>query len=374
MYSSPKVFCASDLSHRSYVHFTYNKRRYRYSDGKALGIECNVASATTVTQRLQRLETLQMHIQKLLLSGWNPETLVDVNSNKLISDLQEKSIKKLIPIEVTDRHREDVLRHAAMFRDYLLENNIKLLATFDVTKDDIQPYLDTILSSTSYYMIVRNRLSCLFSYFIKAKMISINPVHHTATKKRVPQLNRAYDNDTFKLVLEYFKNNHSDLYLCSLLMYGCFLRPHEEVRNLKRNNFSPDLKVLSLDGFSNKSRKIRVIPVPKYVRELLLQREIHTLPNQQHLFTVRNKVCNEDYFSTAWKRIKKELLADNIIDQYHTLYSIRHTAAINVFNKTQDLAKLSQLMGHADVHVTTTYLRSLGILININEDDMPSLY
>ena len=49
------------------------------------------------------------------------------------------------------------------------------------------------------------------------------------------------------------------------------------------------------------------------------------------------------------------------ISQQRTLYSFRHTGAIKVYEKTGSLTVLQQVMGHADLKTSLTYLRGLEI-------------
>jgi CHAT domain-containing protein len=46
------------------------------------------------------------------------------------------------------------------------------------------------------------------------------------------------------LLLEDTKSFNENLFLCCLLTYGCLLRPHQEVRNLKWGDFSEDKKYI----------------------------------------------------------------------------------------------------------------------------------
>ena len=55
-----------------------------------------------------------------------------------------------------------------------------------------------------------------------------------------------------------------------------------------------------------------------------------------------------------------------------TLYSWRHTGAINVFEKTGSLLKLQQVMGHSDMKVSLTYLRGLEVK-QLDVEDLPEL-
>jgi site-specific recombinase XerD len=63
----------------------------------------------------------------------------------------------------------------------------------------------------------------------------------------------------------------------------------------------------------------------------------------------------------------------NLIGDEHTLYSFRHTAAINLYMKTKDLYKVQQALGHSAMTVTLTYMRSLGLINALNADDIPEL-
>jgi len=53
-----------------------------------------------------------------------------------------------------------------------------------------------------------------------------------------------------------------------------------------------------------------------------------------------------------------------------TIYSFRHTGAIDIFKRTGNITKLQKAMGHSSINVSLTYLRGLEIP-ELTEDDMP---
>jgi integrase len=59
-----------------------------------------------------------------------------------------------------------------------------------------------------------------------------------------------------------------------------------------------------------------------------------------------------------------------IIEDNHTLYSFRHSGAIEIFKRTGSLTKLQSAMGHYSLQVSLTYLRGLEVT-ELTEDDMP---
>jgi len=55
-----------------------------------------------------------------------------------------------------------------------------------------------------------------------------------------------------------------------------------------------------------------------------------------------------------------------------TLYSFRHSGAIEIFKRTGSITKLQKAMGHSSINVSLTYLRGLEVP-ELNEEDMPMI-
>ena len=146
------------------------------------------------------------------------------------------------------------------------------------------------------------------------------------------------------------------------MTYGCLLRPHREIRELTWSDFSEDLTYIHLSGNRNKSGRNRIVPVPTYIRKLLVKGERH-----HNIFSGRPTPLNQDYFKTLWSRFKRQ---SNALEQGQTLYSFRHSGAIEIFKRTGSITKLQKAMGHSSINVCLTYLRGLE-LPELKEEDMP---
>ena len=155
-----------------------------------------------------------------------------------------------------------------------------------------------------------------------------------------------------------------NLYLCCLLTYGCLLRPHQEIRLLKWENFSDDLSYINLTGSKVKSKRNRIVPVPTYIREVLKRG-----CNQNNIFSNTLQPYNKGYFSLLWRRFKS---SNPDIDKNITIYSFRHTGALEIFKRTGSITKLQKAMGHSSIRVSLTYLRGLEVP-ELNEEDMPMI-
>ena len=86
-----------------------------------------------------------------------------------------------------------------------------------------------------------------------------------------------------------------------------------------------------------------------------------------YIFTDTTTPLNEDYFKTLWSRFKR---VSKLLEQDQTLYSFRHSGAIEIFKRTGSITKLQKAMGHSSINVSLTYLRGLEIA-ELKEEDMP---
>jgi integrase len=182
------------------------------------------------------------------------------------------------------------------------------------------------------------------------------------TKKQVEVLNKPIQD--IEGTLNEIKSFNYNLYLCCLLTYGCLLRPHQEVRLLKWKDFSDDLTSIGLSGDRNKSQRNRIVPIPQYIRKILIKGN-----DENNIFSGSQTPYNESYFKGIWRRFKA---LNKCIDKDVTIYSFRHTGAINVYKKSNSINLLKEVMGHSDIKVSLTYLRGLDIP-KIKEEDMPMI-
>jgi len=123
-------------------------------------------------------------------------------------------------------------------------------------------------------------------------------------------------------------------------------------------------------GFLNQINKVwkrinssnRIVPVPSYIRDLLVKGEPH-----HNIFSGKPQPLNKDYFKTLWSRFKRQ---SNALESGQTLYSFRHSGAIEIYKRTGSLSKLQKALGHSSLAVSLTYLRGLEVS-ELEEEDMP---
>ncbi|WP_020602670.1 tyrosine-type recombinase/integrase [Spirosoma spitsbergense] len=373
MFSTPTQFLSSDPSQRCFVKFIYDGKPFRLYNGKPLGITCFPNRKKSLTDKQRELQRLLEATYKALQVGWCPGTVIRKEAKESLP-----SITNLLQeVKVTFHSRgwsSSYMRDMTRITDELsayLSADVKSsgLTIGRLDSEYLSTFLDNYRSSARYYMNKRRNLSALFSLLLKSEQ---NPVAFTPTMKVTEVLNQAYTPKQLTTVLDHLRLHNDNLFLCAMMVYGTMLRPHREIRLLRRRNFDDDLNHILLAGSANKSGRIRRVPVPDFVRDILLSRGVEKMAPDAFIFTGTAKPLNADYFTTAWSRHKRLMLTSKIILPAQTLYSFRHSAAIYSFTDRQDIRLLQGLMGHATPDVTTKYLRSLGI-VEVSKEDLPRL-
>ena len=348
----PKVH--TDKNEKVFVSFFINRKRYRLYNGKRIESQIN-PNSFPLEQRKAIGNLLAAEVYNYINSGGVLETYQ--TNEIIIGKLSDKDyLKKALDAKLKGSYSK---KYKTMLQN--IYNSItKIMKGEELTSNHIKIYLENYSSGVSHNSI-RRHLNVIINESI-AQGMENNPMKNIKSKKANATLNKPF-NDISEVLSE-IKAYNFNLYLCCLMTYGCLLRPHREIRELTWGDFSEDLSFINLSGNRNKSGRNRIVPVPNYVKEILVKGE----PNH-NIFTSKPQPLNEDYFKTLWSRFKEQSIT---LQQDQTLYSFRHSGAIEIFKRTGSLTKLQKAMGHSTVNVSLTYLRGLEIS-ELNEDDMPMI-
>ena len=330
-----------------FINVYYNNRRYRFWNGKAIEIKLRCADNP---------QLLKAAFQLKLREGWRPKTKKKEVKETPITVI--KALKQGVETKMSqgcsERFVKDVKRIVILWERFESEQHIKNLTLDNLQSSHIRKFLVRPNWSAKTQRTIKSTLSPLLAEF------KPNLVQSVKLKKPTSTLHKPFDN--INEILESIKTYNNHLYLCCLMTYGCLLRPHREIRELTWGDFSDDLKHIHLSGNRNKSGRNRIVPVPTYIREILVKGELNN-----NIFSNKIKPLNKDYFKTLWSRFKKQ---SDILEQGQTLYSFRHSGAIEIFKRTGSLTKLQKAMGHSSLNVSLTYLRGLEVA-ELKEEDMP---
>lgn len=363
MYTEPKIFTSNDLNKRSYIIFYFYGKRIRIYNGHSLGKKINPNYAGNLKDRNRLLDQLLFELKTALANNTYPvikEEPVKVNPVQTIStrEILKSVLDKKLNSDLSKFYKRNLKYIHQLFVEFL--TNEELNADIGkITLNRIEEFLSKFSSSGTYYMDKRRDLGVLFSSAGKSLQIDLKVIRNTEPRNTKATLHKIYEKDKMKKILEFLKEDNPNLYICCLLSYGCFLRPHQEVRNLTAGHFKKECTEIHLSGGENKGRKVRVVYVPDYVREALVIR-LGNLTSTNNLFSLKDEPFNDAYFNTSWKRAWDKMEKAGLIEKQQTIYSFRHTAAVDVYRRTKDVYLLQKLLGHSTIVVTLKYLRGLG--------------
>jgi integrase len=329
------------------INLFYANSRYRYWTGRAIGLKLTSHDNP---------ELLKAAFELKLIEGWRPtqKTKQEIELIPTVVDILNRGIRDKISQGCSERYVKDAKRVAALWKRFERENNIRNIGIDKLSEKHLSKFIIRPSWGPKTQRTIKSTLSPLLSM---PKLTSAIKLH-----KPLSKLNKPIDD--ISEVINEIKQYNSNLHLCCLLTYGCLLRPHREIRELTWGDFTSDLNYIKLSGERNKSGRNRIVPVPRYIREILVKGE-----SGHNIFTALIKPPNPDYFKTLWSRFKR---VSGLIEQDQTLYSFRHSGAIDIFKRTGSITKLQKAMGHSSINVSLTYLRGLEVP-ELNEEDMPMI-
>ena len=344
--SSFKVTIGQDKK-QVFINVYYNDNRFRFWNGKVIGIKLRC---------IDNPPLLKAAFELKLREGWRPPSKKKEVKELPVTVIQalQQGVDTKIAQGCSQRFIKDAKRIVTLWKRYEKEQHLRNLTLDKLQPSHIRNFLVRPNWSAKTQRTVKSTLSPLLSE------ITTNLVQSVRLKKPTSTLHKPFDN--VNEVLDAVRDYNQQLYLCCLMTYGCLLRPHREIRELTWSDFSEDLRYIHLSGNRNKSGRNRIVPVPAYVRDILVKGETN-----HNIFSGSNKPLNQDYFKTLWSRFKRQ---SDILGQGQTLYSFRHSGAIEIFKRTGSLHKLQRAMGHSSLNVSLTYLRGLEVA-ELKEEDMP---
>ena len=347
----PRVYLRNDQ--RVEVVVNFKNRRLRFQNGKAFDLQLR-PNSYPLNQRLNQANILAAEIYSRLMAGYDPVSIKEYGIKPSTSDLEilKTAVDRKIKTGVSDHYERQLT--------YTLNSLTKEARGEMVYQDTVHRVLDRFQNATSYNTM-RRSLMVLFN-LAKEMGWDKNPMEGIKPKKAKAKLHKPIDN--ISELLNEIRVYNENLFLCCLLTYACLLRPHREIRELRWSDFDKDLSHIRLSGDRNKSGRNRVVPVPQYVQEFLKKNEDHL-----NIFSGKEVPYDKDYFKGLWGRFKK---TSKLLKEDQTLYSFRHSGAIEIYKRTGSLEKLQTVMGHADLSVSLTYLRGLDVT-DLKEEDMPRL-
>ena len=340
--SYPKVCKRKDGKY--YIDFKLNNKRYRLFSGRIMGASM-YPNSYPAKQRRSITLNLAKEVYDYIVSN-------DYSLYRKLSTIEkyDSIISDKLSEPLSSEYRKTLIRLSTLLRQQLIKKGT-------ITTS----FIDSIplkYNNNTSYNTTRRHLNVLVNYLYDNNFL----IERSKLKSRKQEEILHKPIEDVKELLTQVKAFNEDLYLCCLLTYGCLLRPHQEIRLLKWEDFTSDLSHIRLSGNQVKSKRNRIVPVSSKIRETLKRKEGHL-----NIFTGLKQPYGRSYFIQLWRRFKR---LNPEVDKKITLYSFRHSGAIEIFKRTGSITKLQKAMGHSSMTVSLTYLRGLEVS-ELQQEDMP---
>jgi integrase len=347
------------------VTIWYRNKRFRYSNGNVIGVDIR-PNTEEIDIREARAQLLRSAFEIEIAKGWRPKFKSTPKATRpTITEVVERALKRKLSTNYSEVYKTDLKRTHQRWLKYCKERQIEKMIIDDLTVDIVRDFIFSSSPSPKSMANLKRNISSILKDEAESYGVLLN-----LKRIKIPKTTQTLHKPIRDVggLLNAIKDHNDNLYICALLTYGLLLRPHREIRCLKRGDFNEDFTILSLDGKRVKSKKNRIIPIPSFIQIELKTRLSH-LSNEANIFSKRENPYHKDYFKGLWRKFK---LKTDLLNPNETLYSLRHAASLSVFKKTGSLQKLQQVLGHSSMLVSLTYLRGLEVP-QIDVKDLPEL-
>lgn len=170
---------------------------------------------------------------------------------------------------------------------------------------------------------------------------------------------QAFNDGQWRNLADHIKTENGQLYLFIGFMYYTFLRP-AEICGLKLENIDFYNQQIKLPVMVGKTKRWRVHSIPD-----LFSAQLHHLKEQPinyYVFGLNGAPGERPVGNNRFYKYMKGVLKQFNYPKGYSIYSWRHTAAIELYKKHKDIYLVKNAMQHAHVSTTERYLRRLGVL------------
>lgn len=344
------------------------KKQFRYKKG--INEQKNLEERRSETAALFRAVTYNLSI------GWNPFTKEIVNDDSLPPvTLILESLDYFFEIKtppLRPRSKTTYKSIIAIFKRWLIANNYKYTKVNKFGIVDAQKYMDylTINRKNSGKTYNNNLLGLrsIFNFLMDRELIEKNPFKKIKKQQVERGKNTAYSLTECKKIDEYFKQNNLRLYYFKEFIYCAAIR-RTELTLLKVKDILDDSIIIRSEISKNKKQENAAIN--KKLKLIIEEMELHKYNSEDFLFGKKLETCatqfpNPNHISN----MHQKALIHLEIRKECTLYSWKHTGAVNLYKATKDPYLVMRHLRHHSLEMTMIYLKSLGINSNDSLKDL----
>lgn len=329
----------------------------------------------TIGERMEAGKQLVDYINAKLEEGYvagKDLSIVDPNdfrSLSIVEAFEHVILKK--KDTVSDNTYKQYKTTIPRLQEWLKKKNQDKLKIGKLTKGMLHGFLDNLfasgtISSNKTYNNYLTTISTVLNYLITRdhKLFSRNPAAdikklHTSTQKHA-----AYSEEQMaKIKKEINKQGDPQLLLFIQFIYYTLARPNE-IKRMKISDIELENDQIFIPRGNSKNNKSDYVDLYPPLKRAILESKIMDYPKEYYIFsslrTPGTKISYRKYF---WRKHFKILEALKLSEsnREYTLYSYKHSGAINLYLSGLEPIDIQKQCRHQTLQQTMDYLRDLDL-------------
>lgn len=353
-YKLPKLYDGdNDLDQRWFVYFSYRHPE----TGKMKRFRIFISSKyRTATARREKAHELIKQYSVKLKQNWNPfehehiQLVTAIIAMDRILEIKKSSIRP--------RSYFTLKNIVKSFNEYLKAHKLERISINDFSSRHAIEFLDwskihyKLSNRTVNYR--RMNMKTLFNDLIYREYIEINPFDRT---KKLPVEETsiiAYSKNDLKKISEKLPEYNFNLYVISLMIFYCYIRP-QEICRLRISDIDLASQIIHLPGRTSKNKKSEVVVIPDQLFKEMDKLNLK-FPGDYY-FCGKGLVPGPKYtaptrIAEAWTGWTKEARIKN-----RGIYALKHTSVGMVAMEGKiNIRDLQLQLRHHSLDMTQDYL------------------
>lgn len=256
-------------------------------------------------------------------------------------------------------------------KEYFLKGNRIYQPLSSFTRKDISKMLSDLKDEKQWNSNTYNNylslISSMFNWFVREEKIDKSPVKGLEQKKVSISMHKYYDDAAAKKIKDALKQGNPYLLSFCEFIYYTGTRPKSEARLLQVKHLLFDRELIFIPGHISKNKKDDYIPMAPE-----LEKALSHLKGQDpeiYIWGLRGpaeKPASQNHFAALYKPYKDRLG----LSEDFTIYSWKHSRAIDLANAKVDPYAIMKLFRHSGLDITMKYLRDLGVQVDWKQYDI----
>lgn len=367
------------------IHYNYNLKKRWYVDYCAWDISKEKLVRVRQFEPLNREKNLHKRIELgtelvRVINGQLRSGMCLGKETKVVSPVNSVDLRKLSVGQAIDafvahkelakakhnyRKRYKFLK--AHWINYLATRGHRDFVVTSVDQTDLAGMLEWLQTEKQIgnktYNNYLSDFSIFFNWLVGKKAIKQNPATGIAKLKTVAHKHTAFTDDQIQSIHARCRAmGEDDLLLFIQFIYYTLARPGNELRLMKVKDIDLAANRIFIPGEVSKNGRDEFVPIAPPLRKAILQSNRTGADPEFYFFGSAGvpgpKPTNKLYF---YRRNRKVLQALKMDGSHYSVYSYKHSGAINLYRATKDIKLLQALCRHRSLEMTNIYLRDLGL-------------